>query len=239
MDPKHRAIFDAERLKPDLQYNFTHDISQDQDQDTQDQDQDTQDQDQDTQDQEQDTQDQDQDTQDQKQDTQDQEQDTQDQDQDTQDQDQDTQDQEQDTQDLNQDTQDQEQDTQDQDQDKKVQVAPGDDYQGLRRNRNNCHKDEQDEIWQTLTEDKASTVFYTHTIVSQPAESTSDNDEENTVLEYTGDQALENIDKEFTEDGDEDDHEDWEDDGMVWHVNENGERILLEGDWRERSPRGL
>ena len=40
--------------------------------------------------------------------------------------------------------------------------------------------------------------------------------------------ALENIDKEFTEDGDEDDHEDWEDDGMVWHVNENGERILLE-----------
>ena len=40
--------------------------------------------------------------------------------------------------------------------------------------------------------------------------------------------ALENIDKEFTEDGDEDDHEDSEDDGMVWHVNENGERILLE-----------
>ena len=125
-----RAIFDAESLMPDLQYNFTHDISQDQDQNTQDQDQDTQDQDQDTQDQEQDTQDQDQDTQNQKQDTQDQKQDTQDQD---------------------QDTQDQEQDTQDQDQDKKVQVAPADDYLGLRRNRNEWHKDEQDEIWQTLT----------------------------------------------------------------------------------------
>ena len=146
-----RAIFDAESLMPDLQYNFTHDISQDQDQNTQDQDQDTQDQDQDTQDQEQDTQDQDQDTQDQKQDTQDQEQDTQDQDQDTQNQKQDTQDQKQDTQDQDQDTQDQEQDTQDQDQDKKVQVAPADDYLGLRRNRNEWHKDEQDEIWQTLT----------------------------------------------------------------------------------------
>ena len=40
--------------------------------------------------------------------------------------------------------------------------------------------------------------------------------------------ALENIDKEFTQNGDEDELEDWEDDGMVWHVNENGEPILLE-----------
>ena len=85
---------------PDLQYTFTHDISQDQD---------------------------------------------------TQDQDQNKQDQDQDKQDQDQNTQDQDQDKQDQDRDKQDQVSHEDDYQGLGRRRDKCHKTEQEEIWQTLT----------------------------------------------------------------------------------------
>ena len=66
-------------------------------------------------------------------------------------QDQDTQDQDQNTQDQDQDKQDQDQDTQDQDRDKQDQVSHEDDYQGLGRKRDKCHKTEQEEIWQTLT----------------------------------------------------------------------------------------
>ena len=73
------------------------------------------------------------------------------QDQDTQDQDQNKQDQDQDKQDQDQNTQDQDQDKQDQDRDKQDQVSHEDDYQGLGRKRDKCHKAEQEDIWQTLT----------------------------------------------------------------------------------------